>query len=77
MTISGNGFLPGATVSFSGGGITAIVTAVTNTEITAVINISISATPATTFLNRRSVTVVNPGGLGATLERIFTINKKF
>jgi sugar lactone lactonase YvrE len=76
VTINGANFAPGAQVSFSGGDITAVVNSNTGTVITATVNIGLNATPGSSSLNRRSVTVTNPGVGSATLTRIFAVNKR-
>jgi energy-converting hydrogenase Eha subunit B len=71
--IYGNGFLPGASVTFSGDGITTRVTSVTNGVIRAEVTIAPDATPGTGFYSRRNVIITNPGGETATLLRYFGV----
>jgi hypothetical protein len=71
LTITGTGFQDGATVSFSGTGITVDdVTFVDATELTVNVNISGAATPGA-----RDVTITNPdAGTPAVCEDCFSVN---
>ena len=73
LTLTGSGFQDGATVSFSGTGITVNdVTFVDSTELTANVTVSGTATPGA-----RDVTVTNPdAGTPATCTGCFTVNAK-
>jgi hypothetical protein len=75
MTLNGSNFQPGATVSFSGGGITATVTSNTGSRIIATVTIAANAVTGS-GLNARSVTVTNPGGGAASLSRIFSVLRR-
>ncbi len=68
VTVTGTGFLPGATVSFSGAGITTSTTYNNSTRLTVSATISASA-----LTNTRSVIVVNPGGSTASKALAFAI----
>ncbi len=64
ITLSGSGFVDGATVEFSGPGITVRkVTRVSSTRITLIISLSTRA-----LVGARSVTVRNPDGGWSTLS---------
>jgi hypothetical protein len=67
-TITGTGFAAGATVTFSGTGVTCAVTNVTSTQITCTVTITNQAA-----LNARDVTVTNTDGGTATLTNGFTV----
>ncbi|MBK9316291.1 MAG: IPT/TIG domain-containing protein [Acidobacteria bacterium] len=69
VTITGTGFLPGATVSFGGGGITTSTTYNNSTRLT----VSVTIAP-TALTNTRSVTVVNPIGGSASKALAFAIS---
>ncbi len=70
VTLTGTGFVSGATVSFSGNGVTNGITAVTSsTSLSFLVSIANSAATGT-----RTITVTNPGGATATSGPIFTVN---
>ena len=69
VTVTGTNFVSGATVSFSGGGITVNTnTFVDSSHVTANITISSSATPSA-----RNVSVTNPDTQSATCVGCFTV----
>lgn len=69
VTITGDGFGPGATVAVSGTGVTAsAVTVVSSTSITATLTMAIGAT-----LGARNVTVTNANGGAVTSTGVFTV----
>ena len=70
VVITGERFIPGADVSFSGGGITVNSVSVDPTLAKVYANISISPTAG---LTSRTVTVTNPGGVSATKGNAFTV----
>ncbi|MHB8512331.1 MAG: beta strand repeat-containing protein [Actinomycetota bacterium] len=70
VTITGAGFASGATVSFSGTGITVNSTSVTNAT-TAVANITIGGTAPT---GSRDITIVNPNAGTTKCVGCFTVN---
>jgi sugar lactone lactonase YvrE len=76
MTLSGSNFAPNAQVSFSGGDITVQVIAATPTQITATVIIGPNAIAGSTVLNKRSVTVTNPGSGSSTLVKVFSVLKR-
>jgi type II secretory pathway pseudopilin PulG len=70
LSLTGTGFVSGATVSFSGNGVTAGAATVSSpTAMTFNVSISNSAASGT-----RTITVTNPGGASATSGPIFTVN---
>src|ERR671937_597304 len=70
LTITGTGFVSGATASFSGTGITESSTSfVSSTSLTATISITASATTGT-----RSVTVTDPDAGEGSCSSCFTVN---
>ncbi|MCD6506085.1 IPT/TIG domain-containing protein [Candidatus Poribacteria bacterium] len=70
VVITGERFVPGASVSFSGGGITVNSTSVDATLTKIYANITIDSTAG---LTSRSVTVTNPGGVSVTKANAFTV----
>src|SRR5919201_6025287 len=70
LTITGTGFVNGATASFSGTGITvSSTTFVSSTSLTA--NVTVASNAATTF---RNVTVTNPDTQTGSCSGCFTVN---
>ena len=68
-TVTGSGFVPGATVTIGGAGITTTTTYISATQLSVRLVISGAA-----FTNARSVTVVNPNGGGtANLVNGFSV----
>ena len=70
VTINGTGFASGASVSFSGTGITVnSVSFVSSTQMTATVTVGASATTGA-----RGVTVTNPDGSSGSAQGVFTVN---
>ncbi|HLJ67729.1 MAG TPA: IPT/TIG domain-containing protein, partial [Chloroflexota bacterium] len=67
VTINGNNFTTGATVTFSTPGVTATAVSVTSTKITATVNVALGATPGA-----GTVTVTNPDG--DTVSSAFSVD---
>src|SRR5439155_1883244 len=69
VTITGSGFVAGATVSLSGAGITTSNVSISSpTQLTATLTVASGAA-----LGARNVTVTNSGGSSATLTGGFTV----
>ncbi len=68
MTITGTGFMSGADVTFTGGGITVSNVTVNSTQITLTVKIAANAT-----LSNRTVTVTNPNSESSSLSQAFQI----
>lgn len=68
MTITGTGFMSGADVSFTGGGVTVSNVNVNSTQITLTVKIAANAT-----LSNRTVTVTNPNSQSSSLSQAFQI----
>jgi sugar lactone lactonase YvrE len=73
VTISGNGFQQGATVSFSGDGITTAVQSVTSTKIVVRVTIANNAQVGSSNTNRRIITVKNPDASTVSTGRVFSV----
>jgi hypothetical protein len=74
MTLSGEDFQPGATVTFSTGDVTATEVVVrSSTEMTAKVTVAANALVTTSAFTRRSVTVKNPNGKTGTLSLAFAV----
>ena len=73
VTLNGNGFEPGATVVFSGGGISTNVLSVTPTTIVVRVTVSINATVGSSNTTRRIISIINPSGSTATTGHVFGI----
>ncbi|MCW2926221.1 MAG: hypothetical protein JWM86_189 [Thermoleophilia bacterium] len=68
FTITGTGFVAGATVTVSGTGVTATVTGVTSTQVTGTLDVIGSAA-----IGARNVTVTNPDTSSASASGAFTV----
>lgn len=74
VVITGTGFEVGASVSFSGSGVTATVLSATATELVVRVGVSGNAQITSTPSTRRSITVTNPSsGAQVTLPEAFTV----
>jgi hypothetical protein len=76
VTISGSGFQPGATVTFSGDGITTAVQSVTQFRIVVRITIALNAPVGSSNTNRRIITVRNPDSTTVSTGRVFSVFPK-
>ncbi len=76
VTLDGNGFQPGATVTFSGDGITPSVQSVTSVRIVVRVTIALNATVGSSNTTRRVITIKNPDGSTVSTGRVFSVYPK-
>lgn len=76
VTLDGNGFQQGATVTFSGDGITTSVQSVTNIKIVVRVTIALNAPTGSSNTNRRIITIKNPDASTVSTGRVFSVYPK-
>ncbi len=68
ITVNGSGFVPGSTVSITGGSVTTTTTFISSTQLKVQASIASNA-----FTTTRNVIVANPGGLSVTKTFAFSV----